>query len=67
MLYFNGKPLGGAGTMGTATHTTDGRRRYWAHIQADAKENAAIAKRRCTQLNAEYENTADKENYIPHV
>ncbi len=52
MLYFDGKPQGGARTLGTATHTSDGRLRHWRHRRADAKANAETARRECEQRNA---------------
>ena len=39
MLFKDGLPQGGARTMGTRTHTEDGRRRHWKHIKADTREN----------------------------
>ncbi len=40
----NSNGLGGGATRGTATHTSDGRRRHWKHIAADRKmfEESAI-------------------------
>ena len=51
MLFKDGVPQGGVGTMGTATHTADGRRRHWKHIKADRKENFEQAKRICDENN----------------
>jgi hypothetical protein len=52
MLFHDGKPQGGARTLGTATHTSDGRRRHWRHVKADREENAKTAKRICDERNA---------------
>ena len=52
MLYLDGKPHGGARSMGTATHTEDGRRRSWQARQADARDNYETAKRECARRNA---------------
>ena len=52
MLYRDGVPQGGAGTLGTATHTADGRRRHWSHVKADIKMHAESAKRQCDVNNA---------------
>jgi 6-phosphogluconolactonase/glucosamine-6-phosphate isomerase/deaminase len=35
MLFLNGKPMGGAGTLKTQTYNP--RRRAWQHIRADVK------------------------------
>ncbi len=51
MLYYKGVPQGGVGTLGTATHTSDGRRRHWRHIAADRREHYDSAKRICDQRN----------------
>jgi hypothetical protein len=53
MLYFDGKPQGGARTLGTATHTSDGRVRHWKHRLADLKMHAETASRECERRNAE--------------
>lgn len=52
MLFKDGIPQFGASTLGTATHTADGKRKAWQNIRADIKENAETAKRRCDDLNA---------------
>ena len=52
MLFCDGKPQGGARTLGTATHTSDGRRRAWQHRRADLKANGETAKRECEKRNA---------------
>ena len=51
MLYLDGKPQGGARTLGTATHTSDGRRRAWQHIRADIKMFHDEAQNICAQRN----------------
>lgn len=51
-LYLDGKPQGGARTMGTGTRTSDGRRRHWAHRRADVKMYREQAERHCAQRNA---------------
>ena len=53
MLYKDGEPCGGARTLGTATHTSDGRRRNHRAIKADIEMHAATAKRICDQRNAD--------------
>lgn len=52
-LYLDGKPQGGARTMGTATHTSHGRRRYWGHIRADVKMFREQAERVCAERNSQ--------------
>ena len=52
MLYFDGKPVRGARTNGTATHTSDGRRRHWKHVRADALMHSEQAATQCARLNA---------------
>lgn len=52
MLYYNGQPQGGARTMGSATHTSDGRRRHWKHRQSDTKMHHDTAKRICDDRNS---------------
>lgn len=44
MLFKDGVSQGGASTLGTATHTSDGRIRHW---------NQLYAKSVCDQRNAE--------------
>ena len=62
MLYLDGKPQGGAGTLGSRTHTSDGRRRHWTHIKADIKMHADTARRMCEERNARLHRTsADSE------
>lgn len=51
MLYKNGEPQGGVGTMGTATHTSDGRRRSWQARKADVNMYAETAQRLCKKNN----------------
>ena len=52
MLFYKGKPVRGARTLGTATHTSDGRIRHWRHRRADVKMHADQARRQCDDLNA---------------
>lgn len=52
MLFCDGKPQGGAGTAGTATHTSDGRVRHWKHRRADAAMYREQAARICAARNA---------------
>lgn len=52
ILYLDGKPQGGAGTLGTATHTEDGRRRAWQHVRADLKMFHDEAQSICNRRNA---------------
>ena len=51
MLYKDGKPVRGAGTDSTSTHTRDGRIRHWRHRQADVKMFAETGRRECEKLN----------------
>lgn len=45
MLYYKGKPIGGEGTQGTATHTSDGRPRSWQARKADVEMfNESVAR-----------------------
>jgi hypothetical protein len=50
MLFLNGKPMGGAGTLKTQTYNP--RRRAWQHIRADAKMYREQAARICLERNA---------------
>lgn len=52
MLYKNGVPQGGAGTLGTVSHTSDGRRKHWRNVQKDREMFAAQAKAQCDRNNA---------------
>ncbi|MFK4706012.1 hypothetical protein ABIC83_002851 [Roseateles asaccharophilus] len=52
MLFKNGEPQGGAGTLGTATHTRDGRARHWKHRRADSGMFKAAGQRECDRRNA---------------
>ena len=52
MIFCNGRPLGGAGTAGTATHTSWGSRRAWQAVRADRKMHAERARRTCDELAA---------------
>lgn len=58
-LFENGELRGGAGTLGTATHTSDGRRRAWQHRRADARAYYETARRICEQKNAAAQELAD--------
>lgn len=51
MLFLDGKPQGGARSMGTYTTTYDGRRRSWQARRADAKMHAETAARICAERN----------------
>lgn len=53
MLYRNGIPQGGARSLGTASHTSDGRVRHWKHRRADVKMHAETAQRECDRRNAQ--------------
>jgi hypothetical protein len=55
MLYRDGVPQGGARTLGTATHTSDGRVRHWKHRRADIKMHHETAERICRERNAQEE------------
>lgn len=52
-LFKNGERQGGAGTLGTSTHTRDGRVRHWRHRRADAEMFKAAGQRECNVRNAE--------------
>lgn len=51
MLYKDGVPQGGARTLGTSTHTSDGRLRSPKAISADRKMYAERAKQICDERN----------------
>lgn len=51
MLFKDGVAQGGVGTLGTATHTADGRRRAWQHRAADSKAFREEAQRICDERN----------------
>lgn len=53
MLFKDGVAQGGAKTLGTAIHTSDGRRRSWQARQADVKMHHDTAERICAQRNQE--------------
>lgn len=53
MLFKDGVSQGGAATLGTATHTSDGRRRSSAVRRADSKMFAKTAQRLRDQYNQE--------------
>jgi hypothetical protein len=52
MLFKDGVAQSGARTLGTATHTSDGRRRHHKHRAADAAIYRATAHRLCAIENA---------------
>jgi hypothetical protein len=52
MLYFNGNPIGGARTLGTATRTSSGTKRHWRNIAKDRVMHAETARRECAELIA---------------
>ena len=51
MLFLDGEPQGGARSIGTVSHTSDGRVRHWKHRKADAKMHYDTAKRICDERN----------------
>lgn len=51
MLYLDGVAWGGARTLGTRTHTSDGRRRHPATRKADAEMHRDTARRLCDRYN----------------
>ena len=53
MLFRDGKPQGGAGTLGTASRTADGRRKHWRNVQKDRVMHAETARRMCERNNAD--------------
>lgn len=53
MIYRDGKPIGGVGTRGTASHTSDGRKRHWKHRRADLLMYRDQAQRECDRLDAQ--------------
>lgn len=69
MLYKDGVPMGGARTLGTATHTTDGRIRHWRNKRADIKMFADQGRTECARRNAaEKVNMGEaKERDIPKI
>lgn len=52
-LYCDGRQRGGVRTEGTATHTSDGRRRAWQHVRADRLMYYNRAKEECAKRNRE--------------
>lgn len=52
MLYLDGKPQGGVRTLGTATNTSDGRRRSRQNRKADMAMFREDAQRECDRRNA---------------
>ena len=57
-LFKDGKQMGGAMTLGTSTHTSDGRRRHWKHKRADLAMHTETARRICEQKNEQERATA---------
>lgn len=53
MLFKDGVPQGGAGTLSTRTHTRDGQRRHWRHIRADITMFRDTAARLCARHNTD--------------
>ncbi len=51
MLYKDGVAQGGAATLGTATHTSDGRRRSPSVRRKDTEMHRATAQRLCAEHN----------------
>ena len=49
-IFCDGKPIGGATTQGTATHTSDGRRRSPQTTRKDAREHNDVAAWLCQEL-----------------
>lgn len=52
-LFKDGVMQGGGRTLGTATHTADGRIRHWRHRRADSKMFRETAQRLCDMYNKE--------------
>ena len=50
-LFLDGERMDGVGTMGTGTHTADGRIRHWRHRAADLKMYYEQAQRECERRN----------------
>lgn len=53
MLFKDGEPQGGARSLGSYSHTSDGRVRHWKHRRADAKMHAETAQRECDRRNSD--------------
>ena len=53
MLFKDGVAQGGARTLGTATHTSDGRRRHYKAVVKDRAMHRETAQRICTERNKE--------------
>lgn len=51
-VYCNGKALGGARTLGTATRTADGRPKHWRNREKDIAMHRDTARRTCEELAA---------------
>lgn len=51
MLYKDGNPVEGARTLGTRTHTSDGRRRARQNVRKDIAMHRDTAKRICEERN----------------
>lgn len=47
MFYFNGKPMGGAGTLARDRI----KPRHWRHVRADARANAEYCAAECSRRN----------------
>lgn len=50
MIKCDGKPLGGARTLGTRTRTSWGSRRSWQAVRADIAMHGETARRLCAEL-----------------
>jgi len=64
MLYKAGIPQGGARTLGTATHTSDGRRRSYVIRKADSQMHSATAARICHVRNLEFRELSQSINKL---
>lgn len=54
MLFKDGVAQGGARTLGTATHTSWGKRRHPANIKKDREMHAATAKHHTHHMEKNY-------------
>lgn len=67
MLFKDGAALGGSTTLGTTTHSSDGRVRHWRHRSADIKMfseagHAAVQKLIDAQAKPQIEDEEEDES-----
>lgn len=65
LLYMDGVLQGGASTLGTRTHTSDGRRRHWTNVEMDRRMHRETAQRICDRENAKLRDFEQSQTRAP--